>query len=163
MLLVRHAGAKFLFVGDAESERDKLCGDSEIQSLLDFYAAGSLLDVDLYKVGHHGSHNGTTRGFLREMTPRMSVISAGDTETREPDGFHAFQHGHPRQSVVEDIVELTEGSRDPKSVKVMSGSGNFGGKPVTVKMTKAVYCTCWDGDVVVTADSNGELSTEVSQ
>jgi hypothetical protein len=65
--------------------------------------------------------------------------------------------------LVEDLVELTEGKRAQKSVKVMGGSGNFGGKPVTVKMAKAVYCTCRDGNVVVSVDAGGDLGARGDQ
>jgi hypothetical protein len=97
------------------------------------------------------------------MTPQIPVIWAGDPETREPGACQVFQHGHRGQSVVEGMLELTEGRRDAKLVKVMSGSGSHGGKQVTVKMTKAVHCACWDGDIVVSVDSNGKLLPEKNQ
>jgi competence protein ComEC len=163
VLLVRHRGAEFLFVGDAESEMDDGCGPGQIESVLDFFGDGDLLDVDLYKVGHHGSHNGTTRALLEEMTPEVAVISAGHHSTREPGPFHAFQFGHPRQSVVDELEELVSGSRPRKTVYAMDKSGRRGGRPVDREMRKAVYCTCWDGDVVVSVGADGRLSVEPSQ
>ncbi|HEX8771876.1 MAG TPA: hypothetical protein VF711_14015, partial [Acidimicrobiales bacterium] len=160
VLLVRHNGAEFLFVGDAETEEDKLCGASEIDSVLNSFGRGSLLDVDLYKVGHHGSHNATTRAFLEELTPEMAVISAGHHSTREPGNFHAFHFGHPRKVVVDLLEEMTSRSRPRKAVYALDRAR---GEPVKREMEKAVYCTCWDGDVVVTVTADGRKTVDTSK
>jgi hypothetical protein len=65
-----------------------------------------LLDVDVYKVGHHGSYNGTHQDFLNAITPEFSVISAGKYKDKKPGGFHAFQFGHPRGNKVIPIATL---------------------------------------------------------
>lgn len=59
----------FLFTGDLE--------DTAIERLVDRYRNTATLDVDVYEVGHHGSHNGTTEEVRDAMTPKIAVISVG--------------------------------------------------------------------------------------
>jgi hypothetical protein len=104
---------------------------------------------------------------MSALTPEISVISAGDLETREPDRFHAFQHGHPREEAFLRLQSMTTGTRPRKRVYAMDGAGDPPGnrppgKPVFREITEAVYCTCWDGDVTVKTNADGtrfEVST----
>ena len=72
-----------LFTGDAEaeSERDqvKLYGSAE----------GGYLDVDILKVGHHGSASSTTDTYLAAVTPTYAVICCGADN----------DYGHPHREV----------------------------------------------------------------
>lgn len=161
VVLVRYKEASFLFGGDAEAEDDPLC-EAEETELVDFYKENGLLDVDVYKVGHHGARNASSNAFLRAMTPEISVISAGSLDTREPGGFHAFQFGHPREEAFLRLQELTSGTRPQKHVYAMSAAGapppkskNKPGKPIFRDITEGVYCTCWDGDIVITTNESG--------
>jgi competence protein ComEC len=61
---VTYKEASYLFDGDAETESDPIC-EAEVPMLVDFYQGTKLVDVDVYKVGHHGSHNGTTKNLCR--------------------------------------------------------------------------------------------------
>lgn len=45
--------------------------------IFDFYDGTGLVDVDVYKVGHHGSANGTDEEFMQAISPQISVLSAG--------------------------------------------------------------------------------------
>ena len=56
-----------LFTGDLEHEGDN--------ALLAF---GEYLDVDVLKVGHHGSITSTTEKVLLKMKPELAVVSVGD-------------------------------------------------------------------------------------
>ena len=51
--------SSFLFTGDLETHA--------IELLVDYYWESETLDVDIYQVGHHGSHNGTTLKLLAAM------------------------------------------------------------------------------------------------
>jgi competence protein ComEC len=161
VVLLKYGEATYLFVGDAESNSEPGCR-AEIAELVDFYKVNRLLDVDVYKVGHHGSHNGTSEALMRAMTPEISVISAGDLETRAPGGFHAFQFGHPREKAFLLLQEFTIGKRASKNVYAMDAAGTPPpnsnrppGKPVFRDITEAVYCTCWDEDIRVTTNEDG--------
>lgn len=143
--------ASFLFTGDAETENDTEC-EGEIPVLVDFYRANRLLDVDVYKVGHHGSRNGTDEVFMQAMSPKISVISAGVHTQHGPGPFHAYQFGHPRESIVAMLDFFTTGRRNPVNVYTMQGVRRvLPNRP----LRKAVFCTCWDGDIVVSTNATG--------
>jgi competence protein ComEC len=56
----------FLFAGDAEEKVEK-----------ELLAGGKSLDVDLLKLGHHGSKTASSQEFLKAITPEYAVISCG--------------------------------------------------------------------------------------
>lgn len=149
IMRVKYGDAIFLFTGDAESE-DDTC-DPQISVLMDWYR-DTLLDVDVYKVGHHASRNGTTRDYVLAMSPQMSVISAGHHSTRSPGNFHGFNFGHPREDIVALLEELTSGTRPPKDVFTMVAVRTVR-EPRRIE--KAIYCTCWDGDIVISTNEDG--------
>jgi beta-lactamase superfamily II metal-dependent hydrolase len=72
-----------------------LTGDAEIPSEEGMLVAGILLDIDVLKVGHHGSRTSTSDEFLGVIAPEVGVISAGLNS----------QYGHPNQEVVDRLTE----------------------------------------------------------
>ncbi|MCK5455611.1 MAG: ComEC/Rec2 family competence protein, partial [Melioribacteraceae bacterium] len=64
---VAHGDNTFLFVGDAEKRAERL--------LVKNY--GKFLDVDVLKVGHHGSKTSSSKMFLEYVKPEIALISAG--------------------------------------------------------------------------------------
>jgi competence protein ComEC len=152
---VKYKEAKYLFNGDAETESDPLC-EAEVPMLVDFYEGTDRLDVDVYKVGHHGSLNGTDEDLMKAMTPQISVISAGMHKQHEPGKFHAFQFGHPREDIVALLERFTSKERDPVKFYTMPRVKKV---KQNRRIEKAVYCTCWDGDVVVSTDPSGSQFT----
>jgi len=137
-----------LFTGDAENE-DKTCKPL-LSALTDKYGSTKLLNAQVYHIAHHGSFNGTTEEFLKEVSPSIAVISAGNPARQKPGQFHAFQFGHPREVAVNTVVSNVTGSRADfggaaKNVMIFPAAK----KSKTVSMSKAVYCTCWDGDIKV--------------
>ncbi len=58
---------KVLFVGDA--------GEEEEDCVVKKY--GTDLDVDVLKVGHHGSYHSSSDAFLKLVTPQIAVIPVG--------------------------------------------------------------------------------------
>lgn len=155
---VEHQGKKFLFTGDSEEE-DEACVGGQIERLIERFdneeTHNGLLDVDVYKVGHHGSHNGTNENLMLAMSPAISVISAGDRDTRSPEKFHAFFFGHPREATVKLLEEFTTGERQPQvTVYTMRDVRRFKNNRV---ISKAIYCTCWDKDIVVEVGADGSM------
>jgi competence protein ComEC len=63
----------FLLMGDAEK--------AEEQALLE---AGTNLQADVLKVGHHGSDTSTTQEFLNAVKPKFAAISVGDDFSNLP-------------------------------------------------------------------------------
>lgn len=75
----------FILTGDAEAEVEKW--------LCETY--GSELDVDMLKIGHHGSKSSTTETFLDMVTPEYAAISVGR--------YNRF--GHPSDEVLTRLAE----------------------------------------------------------
>jgi len=147
---------KFLFTGDDEALQgdDENC-QAEIPFILDRFKNTSLLDIDVYKVGHHGSFNGTSINLMKALTPMVSVISAGRYDQKEPGDFHAWQFGHPREDAIKTIETYTSSMRDPISITTMDGPHT----PHPNRLIKnAVYCTCWDDDIVVEVLNDGSIA-----
>jgi competence protein ComEC len=64
VLKVTYGRVRFLLTGDMEeAERQRL------------YEANPDLRAEIYKVAHHGSHNGTDREFLDRVRPHVALIS----------------------------------------------------------------------------------------
>lgn len=72
------------------SFRALLTGDSEIEELQGWLAAGVLPDVDVLKAPHHGSTNGVPPALLSVTKPEVVVISLGSDNT----------YGHPHTSAL---------------------------------------------------------------
>ncbi|MBP9710968.1 MAG: MBL fold metallo-hydrolase [Candidatus Pacebacteria bacterium] len=54
---------------------------------------GSELDIDLLKVGHHGSRTSTSDAFVKAMTPAAAIISVGKSN----------RYGHPTEDVLKTL------------------------------------------------------------
>jgi competence protein ComEC len=136
--------ASFLFSGDLEKEA--------ITDLVSRYKDTTLLDVDVYKVGHHGSDNATTAEFLKAITPKMAVMSMGPKD-RE-DQWTAWAYGHPRKSTIDLLLASVAGTRPDVTFSEATAVKTF--TPVVIK--KAIYATGWDGAFVLQAKTDGTVA-----
>lgn len=84
-LLLQLGTAQVLMVGDLEAAGE--------QALVD---RGLLLDVDILKVGHHGSKTSSTPAFLAEIRPEFSLISLGKNNA----------YGHPHPEILRRLEDL---------------------------------------------------------
>lgn len=73
---------KFLFMGDAGIEVE--------EDLIDKY---NLKDIDVLKVGHHGSKTSSSKIFIDEINSKYSVISVGKNN----------RYGHPNDNVLDNL------------------------------------------------------------
>lgn len=72
---IEFGGASFLFTGDLELEGEKR-----------LFASGVNLKADVLKVPHHGCGSSTSLKFLRAVSPKIAVVSAGGfSHNRCPD------------------------------------------------------------------------------
>jgi beta-lactamase superfamily II metal-dependent hydrolase len=154
VIRVDYGDASILFTGDLE-ETTRTGRKAGIERLVAKYKNTGLLDVDVYHVGHHGSHNGTTPALVEAMSPEIAVISSGPACKRE--GFSAWSHAHPRTVTIEDLEAGVTGSRPAKDVKVFDRHAT---NPVTRSMKKAIYSTGWDGTVVLEAKPDGSWTAK---
>ena len=75
-------GYKFMFMGDASITTEK--------EILDKY---NLPDIDVLKVGHHGSKTSSSTDFINEINPKYSIISVGKNN----------RYGHPNKEVLDNL------------------------------------------------------------
>lgn len=75
-------GYKFMFMGDASVTTEK--------EILNNY---NLSDIDVLKVGHHGSRTSSSKEFINEINPKYSVISVGKNN----------RYGHPNKEVLNNL------------------------------------------------------------
>ncbi len=73
---------KFLFMGDAGVEKEK--------DILEKY---NISDIDVLKVGHHGSKTSSDKKFIDEIKPKYSIISVGKNN----------RYGHPNKEVLDTL------------------------------------------------------------
>lgn len=104
------------FSGDGRSMTGLLTGDAEGDVLERLAQEGALADVDLLKVGHHGSAASTPAGAARLLAPEVAVASAGKDN----------RYGHPAEECVgtlEGVGALFLCTKDVGSVTVEPGEG----------------------------------------
>ena len=75
-------GYKFMFMGDAGVEKEK--------DILDKY---NLANIDVLKVGHHGSKTSSSKEFIDEIKPKYAIISVGKNN----------RYGHPNKEVLNNL------------------------------------------------------------
>lgn len=154
VLRVAFGGASALFPGDLES-----AGIGEL--IRTFWSTG-LLDVDLYKAGHHGSYNGTTAALVNAMSPELAVISAGPPH-RTGD-WTAWSYGLPRWAAISDMLGDNDSDgvallRSPAITVPIGTSWNGEHGVFTDKrIPGAVYSTGWDGALSITLYPDGAIA-----
>ena len=75
-------GYKFMFMGDASTTTEK--------EILNKY---NLTDIDVLKVGHHGSKTSSSKEFISEINSRYSIISVGKNN----------RYGHPNKETLDNL------------------------------------------------------------
>ena len=105
VLKMDYGNNSFLFTGDAEAENEK-----------DILSKNYNIDVDVLKVGHHGSDTSSTEAFLKAVSPEYAIIMVGDNN-----------YGHPNNVVLDRLDSL--GAQiyrtDKEGTIVMVSDGNF--------------------------------------
>ena len=90
-------GYKFMFMGDASSTTEK--------EILDKY---NLPEIDVLKVGHHGSKTSSSKEFIDDIKPKYSIISVGKNN----------RYGHPNKEVL-NTLEKTKIYRTDQDGSIM--------------------------------------------
>ena len=94
---------KFLFTGDAEK-------GAELEVL------SKLVDVDVLKVGHHGSKTSTTNEFLEKVNPEIAVITVGEDN----------KYNHPDKEVMDKLKadDITVYRTDENGTVIIKSTGD---------------------------------------
>ena len=75
-------GYKFLFMGDSSVTTE--------EEIMNKY---NLSNIDVLKVGHHGSKTSSNKDFINEINPKYSIISVGKNN----------RYGHPNKEVLDNL------------------------------------------------------------
>lgn len=81
VLEITYGTKKFLFMGDAEEANEK---------------SRSWNDVDVLKVGHHGSNTSSSEKFLTQVLPEIGIISVGEGNS----------YGLPKDKILDRFEKL---------------------------------------------------------
>lgn len=80
VLRIDHRGNSFLFTGDAEEKAEKV-----------YRKLGESIDVDVIKVGHHGSKTSSSQQIVDLCSAEIGIISCGKKN----------KFGHPSQMIID--------------------------------------------------------------
>lgn len=120
---IDYGTTSFLFTGDMETQAEN--------DMLEHWGEGYDWNVDVLKVGHHGSETSTGYRFLREVMPTYGIISVGEGNS----------YGHPHEAPLSrleqagvtlyrtDKLGTIIATSDGKDISFTWESGNAG--PVT--------------------------------
>ena len=75
-------GYKFMLMGDAGIDKER--------DILDKY---NISNIDVLKVGHHGSKTSSSKEFINETNPKYSIISVGKNN----------RYGHPNKEAIDNL------------------------------------------------------------
>jgi len=81
VLQFTYGSQKYLFMGDAESQVEN---------------GGQWEDIDVLKVGHHGSNTSSSINFIKQVQPELAIISVGTGNT----------YNLPKQNIIERLESI---------------------------------------------------------
>jgi len=111
----------FLFMGDADQ-------DAEISML----AAGIVSDIEIIKVGNHGSRTASSIQFLEVVNPEHAIYMAGESNS----------YGHPHQETVEALGSVTNatiyGTDESGTIIVTTDGNSYSVSPTRITQPELV-------------------------
>jgi len=87
VLSLSYGDIDFLFTGDAEKEAEASMLVSSVVPVP---------DVEILKVGHHGSRTACSRNFLSATSPEVAIYMAGEDN----------RYGHPHEETITTLTEV---------------------------------------------------------
>ncbi len=82
VIYLKYNNYKFLFMGDAGVEKER-----------DILKKYNISNIDVLKVGYHGSKTSSGKKFIDEINPKYSIISVGKNN----------RYGHPNKEVLNNL------------------------------------------------------------
>lgn len=128
---------KVLFTGDAERPQE-------------LKYAPLVGDIDIFKLGHHGSSNGTSTELLEYIKPEVAIVTNGD--------YLGNQYNHPTFEAVKRIYEYSN------AVPVYAVTGGDGAsKPRTHQRNGTITVEIDESGYFITSENYGENPIELSK
>lgn len=138
VLMVEYGSFKAVLTGDATKITE--------EKILERYGH-DWLDVDMLKIGHHGSlATSTTEEWLSAVRPEYSVASAGLDNS----------HGHPRGEIFERI-EPYAADWEGHHVRTAKGSRNDYIWTDSENYKKAIFSTATNGTIAAIIEPSGDF------
>ena len=138
-------GTRVLMTGDA----DNASGHTDLENKY----KSQVGDIDILKVVHHGTSNGTTMEFLNTVDPEVAIICNGN--------YLGNKHGHPHPTAIKSLYTYDSEIK----VYCITGGGTIDG--VVNKNNNTYKCSSEDrfnqrnGLITLLIDNNGyTLSSE---
>jgi competence protein ComEC len=143
-----HKGVSFLFVGDAHDTAEKVMLEQIDEELR------KKLDVDVLKVGHHGSHTSSLSAFVLAVSPQMAVISSG-----QKDVGTNVRYKHPRHTTIVNYANWFKTADRSRYGSVELPGGNVWAYDKDrnwrqITRPDGLWLTTVDGTVVVRSDGS---------
>jgi len=141
-LLVSYKDFDVVLTGDATKKTE--------DDILDRYPA-QFLDVELLKLGHHGSNTSSTDPWLAALRPETAVVSAA----------YNSPYAHPRLKVIERVEPFTDHA-PAHLFRWGVGSGNTAQLEDTPDYKESIFSTATNGHMVVASDGESyTITTDV--
>lgn len=135
-------GVRTLFTGDADNN------SSELEKAY----MNTVGDVDILKIVHHGTANGTTTDFLKAVTPETVIVCNGN--------YFGNKHGHPTYEALSRIYEVNQNTQVYAVVGGDSDNCNLTSSG-SYKCEPTDYMQDRNGTILITIDNTGyALSSE---
>ncbi len=132
-------GKKVLMTGDA----DNASGHTDLENKY----MNSVGDVDILKVVHHGTANGTSKEFLEAIDPEVAIICNGN--------YLGNKHGHPTPTAIYNLYNYDSNML----VYAICGGGTIDGtvdtKNITYKCSSEDRFNQRNGTISLYIDNNG--------
>jgi hypothetical protein len=155
---VDYGESSMLFTGDLE--------EAAITDLIAKHGA-TALDVDLFKIGHHGYQSGTTPDLVAAVSPEIAVLSRTDQRRWFRGDYELYSGAMTR---TRDPMPVPLWEYEPGLTPEEHEQYDEDGNPTVWGVTKglfeadtldkAIYWTGLEGTIVVSATSDGVLSVD---
>lgn len=132
-------GTRVLMTGDA----DNASGHTQLENNY----KDTVGDIDILKVVHHGTANGTTKEFLEAIDPEVAIICNGN--------YLGNKHGHPTPTAIYNLYSYDANMK----VYCICGGGYIDGvvdtKNITYKCSSEDRMYQRNGTITVSIDNSG--------
>ena len=98
---------------------------------------------------------------MKAESPEIAVISSGDPSKRQY-GFTAHDFGHPNLKAIQILEDPVFGVTTTRAVKHVavglngkSPDGKVKARYSHADVSRGIYDTAWDGDIVIEASTSG--------
>ena len=144
-VMFHHGSRQFLFTGDLEKE-----GEEKLAQKYDF------TQVELFKLGHHGSYSSSNEVLLKEIKPKICVATACAGSVQYTD---ILDNTFPSQAVISRICKYTEKIYVPTTVKIEQVGKLKDGSPDYKNTGESIIL---NGNIVVISEPGKEVYVDCS-